>query len=142
EAGVTNSEELFPTAAGTPQGGMISAFLVNIAPHEMETVISEIHDLRLLYRHRHDIKTAREINGGQDVSRSALWRANAAQEQNVHPGRRALARAGHRSQYSHLQPARRRAAQIAPCAGAGKISLLRQWRNWNRDQGVPEQELG
>lgn len=41
EAGVMDGEELFPTTAGTPQGGVISPLLANIALHGMETVISE-----------------------------------------------------------------------------------------------------
>jgi RNA-directed DNA polymerase len=41
EAGVMDGEELFPTTAGTPQGGVISPLLANIALHGLETVISE-----------------------------------------------------------------------------------------------------
>ena len=41
EAGVMDGEELFPATAGTPQGGVISPLLANIALHGMETVISE-----------------------------------------------------------------------------------------------------
>lgn len=41
EAGVMEGEELFPTTAGTPQGGVISPLLANIALHGLETVISE-----------------------------------------------------------------------------------------------------
>jgi RNA-directed DNA polymerase len=41
EAGVMDGEELFPTTAGTPQGGVISPLLANIALHGLEAVISE-----------------------------------------------------------------------------------------------------
>ncbi|MGH9837168.1 MAG: reverse transcriptase domain-containing protein [Blastocatellia bacterium] len=41
EAGVMEGEELFPTTAGTPQGGVISPLLANIALHGLETIISE-----------------------------------------------------------------------------------------------------
>jgi RNA-directed DNA polymerase len=41
EAGVMDGEELFPTTAGTPQGGVASPLLANIALHGLETVISE-----------------------------------------------------------------------------------------------------
>lgn len=41
EAGVMDGEELLQTTAGTPQGGVISPLLANIALHGMETVIHE-----------------------------------------------------------------------------------------------------
>jgi RNA-directed DNA polymerase len=41
EAGVMDGEELFPTRAGTPQGGVISPLLANVALHGLETIISE-----------------------------------------------------------------------------------------------------
>src|SRR5262244_2565914 len=40
-AGVMDGEELATTTAGTPQGGVISPLLANIALHGLETVISE-----------------------------------------------------------------------------------------------------
>lgn len=40
-AGVWEGEELFPTTAGTPQGGVISPLLANIALHGLETIIQE-----------------------------------------------------------------------------------------------------
>jgi RNA-directed DNA polymerase len=41
KAGVMDGEELFPTTAGAPQGGVISPVLANIALHGLETIISE-----------------------------------------------------------------------------------------------------
>ena len=41
KAGVMDGEELSPTAAGTPQGGVISPLLANIALHGLETIINE-----------------------------------------------------------------------------------------------------
>jgi RNA-directed DNA polymerase len=40
-AGVMEGKELFPTTEGTPQGGVISPLLANIALHGLETVIRE-----------------------------------------------------------------------------------------------------
>jgi retron-type reverse transcriptase len=39
EAGVMDGEELFTATAGTPQGGVISPSLANVALHGLETVI-------------------------------------------------------------------------------------------------------
>jgi RNA-directed DNA polymerase len=39
-AGVLDGRELFPTDAGTPQGGVLSPLLANIALHGLETAIS------------------------------------------------------------------------------------------------------
>ncbi|MDQ6645527.1 MAG: group II intron reverse transcriptase/maturase [Chloroflexota bacterium] len=41
KAGVMEGEELFPTDEGTPQGGVISPLLANIALHGLETVIGK-----------------------------------------------------------------------------------------------------
>jgi RNA-directed DNA polymerase len=41
KAGVMDGEELFPTEEGTPQGGVISTLLANIALHGMETYMKE-----------------------------------------------------------------------------------------------------
>jgi RNA-directed DNA polymerase len=43
-AGVMDGETLLPTAAGTPQGGVISPLLANIALHGLETLVT--HDKR------------------------------------------------------------------------------------------------
>ncbi|MBZ0280747.1 MAG: group II intron reverse transcriptase/maturase [Anaerolineae bacterium] len=40
KAGVMDGKELFPTEAGTPQGGVISPLLANIALHGFETAIT------------------------------------------------------------------------------------------------------
>jgi RNA-directed DNA polymerase len=41
KAGVREQEELFPTEEGTPQGGVLSPLLANIALHGLEQVINE-----------------------------------------------------------------------------------------------------
>jgi RNA-directed DNA polymerase len=41
EAGVMDGEELFPATVGTPQGGVVSPLLANVALHGLETIISE-----------------------------------------------------------------------------------------------------
>lgn len=41
QAGVWDGTELFPTTAGTPQGGVLSPLLANIALHGLETAVHE-----------------------------------------------------------------------------------------------------
>jgi len=41
KAGVTDGKTLYPTEAGTPQGGVISPLLANIALHGMETDVTK-----------------------------------------------------------------------------------------------------
>jgi len=41
KAGVLDGEEMFPTSEGTPQGGVVSPLLANIALHGLETVVRE-----------------------------------------------------------------------------------------------------
>jgi RNA-directed DNA polymerase len=41
KAGYLDGEELFPTEAGTPQGGTATPLLANIALHGLETFIRE-----------------------------------------------------------------------------------------------------
>ncbi|MCP4933625.1 MAG: group II intron reverse transcriptase/maturase, partial [bacterium] len=41
KAGVMDGEELFPTTEGSPQGGVISPLIANIALHGLETAVAE-----------------------------------------------------------------------------------------------------
>jgi len=41
EAGVLDGEKLFPTTEGTPQGGVVSPLLANIALHGLETAVQQ-----------------------------------------------------------------------------------------------------
>ena len=41
KAGIIDGKELFPSEEGTPQGGVISPLLANIALHGMENAIAE-----------------------------------------------------------------------------------------------------
>lgn len=50
EAGIMDGDELFPSEAGTPQGGVISPLLANIALHGLETSVVEKFARRLPYR--------------------------------------------------------------------------------------------
>ena len=44
KAGVMDGKRLFPTSEGTPQGGVISPLLANIALHGMENAVKELAD--------------------------------------------------------------------------------------------------
>lgn len=46
QAGVVDGEELFPTTAGTPQGGPLSPLLANVALHGLETAIVAAYPAR------------------------------------------------------------------------------------------------
>ncbi len=66
KAGVVDKGELFPTAAGTPQGGTISPLLANIALHGLEELIEHRYPGRnkpALIRYADDVRhiTRRQI---------------------------------------------------------------------------------
>lgn len=46
KAGMMDSKELFPTLEGTPQGGVISPLLANIALHGLENRIAEVFPVK------------------------------------------------------------------------------------------------
>lgn len=50
EAGIMDGDELFLSEAGTPQGGVVSPLLANIALHGLETSVTEKLARRLPYR--------------------------------------------------------------------------------------------
>jgi RNA-directed DNA polymerase len=54
KAGVMDGNQLFPTLTGTPQGGVISPLLANIALHGMETAIKQVEATAGLIRYADD----------------------------------------------------------------------------------------
>lgn len=54
-AGVMEGERLFPTTEGSPQGGVISPLLANIALHGLETTVNEAHPQARLVRYADDL---------------------------------------------------------------------------------------
>ena len=55
KAGVVDGDELFPTTEGSPQGGVISPLIANIALHGLETTIAETHGKAKVIRYADDL---------------------------------------------------------------------------------------
>lgn len=55
KAGVMDGNELFPTLAGSPQGGVISPLLANIALHGLETTVAKAHAKAKVIRYADDL---------------------------------------------------------------------------------------
>jgi len=55
KAGVMDGENLFPTIEGTPQGGVASPLLANIALHGMEKAVNTAHPHTQLIRYADDV---------------------------------------------------------------------------------------
>src|SRR5690606_33493924 len=55
KAGVMEGERLFPTPEGSPQGGVISPLLANIALHGLETAVNDAHPQARLIRYADDL---------------------------------------------------------------------------------------
>jgi len=55
KAGVMDGDQLFPTEEGSPQGGVISPLLANIALHGLEVAVAETHPKARVIRYADDL---------------------------------------------------------------------------------------
>jgi RNA-directed DNA polymerase len=55
KAGVMEGPKLFPTKAGSPQGGVVSPLLANIALHGLETAVAAAHPQAKVIRYADDL---------------------------------------------------------------------------------------
>jgi RNA-directed DNA polymerase len=55
QAGVMDAGQLFPTTEGSPQGGVISPLLMNVALHGLETTITSQHPRAQVIRYADDL---------------------------------------------------------------------------------------
>ena len=58
KAGVMDGKTLFPTEEGTPQGGILSPLLANVALHGMENRIKQTFKKAILIRYADDFVSA------------------------------------------------------------------------------------
>jgi RNA-directed DNA polymerase len=63
KAGVMDGDQCFPTSEGTPQGGVISPLLANIALHGLEGLAQQISPTTGLIRYADDCVPRRRIGG-------------------------------------------------------------------------------
>jgi RNA-directed DNA polymerase len=63
KAGVMEGNQLFPTAEGTPQGGVSSPLLANVALHGLETIVAESHPQARVIRYADDLVCIHENLG-------------------------------------------------------------------------------
>lgn len=78
KAGVMEEGELFPTKQGTPQGGVISPLLANIALHGLEAVAAQVHPKARLIRYADDLVVIHKDLAVIEQSKAALaeWLAH------------------------------------------------------------------
>jgi len=55
KAGVIDDKVLFPTTEGSPQGGVISPLIANVALHGLETTVAEAHPKAKVIRYADDL---------------------------------------------------------------------------------------
>lgn len=53
---VMDGDELFPTEKGSPQGGVISPLIANIALHGLETAVAKAHTKSKVIRYADDVR--------------------------------------------------------------------------------------
>lgn len=72
KAGVMENDELFPTEQGSPQGGVISPLLANVALHGLEEAAAAVHPKTNLVRYADDLVALHEDLEVIERTREAL----------------------------------------------------------------------